>query len=103
MVGAGAMVINNNNEILVVKEKYYKKPHWKLPGGYVDPGRIKILDSPRNIFKILIIQVKVYQQQSDEKSWKKQELRQNLFQWYHFAISNPERMVGCLLLLTCIL
>jgi len=38
MVGAGAMVINNNNEILVVKEKYYKKPHWKLPGGYVDPG-----------------------------------------------------------------
>ena len=38
MVGIGAMVINENREILVVQEKYYKKPHWKLPGGYVDPG-----------------------------------------------------------------
>jgi len=43
MVGAGAMVINENKEILVVREKYYKKPHWKLPGGYVDPGIIQFL------------------------------------------------------------
>ena len=33
-----AMVVNKNKEILVVQEKYYKTPHWKLPGGYVDPG-----------------------------------------------------------------
>ena len=40
MVGAGAMVVNDKNEILVVQEKYYKRPHhWKLPGGYVDPGK----------------------------------------------------------------
>lgn len=38
MVGAGAMVINEKKEILVVQEKYYQRPHWKLPGGYVDPG-----------------------------------------------------------------
>lgn len=37
-VGVGSMVINNNNEILAVQEKYIKEPHWKLPGGFVDPG-----------------------------------------------------------------
>ena len=43
MVGVGAMVVNKNKEILVVQEKYYKTPHWKLPGGYVDPGRSCLL------------------------------------------------------------
>jgi len=38
MVGVGAMVVNSNKEVLVVQEKWYKTPHWKLPGGYVDPG-----------------------------------------------------------------
>lgn len=38
MVGVGGMVVNSKKEILVIREKYYKKPHWKLPGGYVDPG-----------------------------------------------------------------
>ncbi|XP_018323815.1 nudix hydrolase 8 isoform X2 [Agrilus planipennis] len=38
LVGVGAVVINNNNEILVVSEKFYDRPHWKLPGGYVEPG-----------------------------------------------------------------
>ena len=38
MVGVGAMVVNENKEILVVREKYRPEPHWKLPGGYVDPG-----------------------------------------------------------------
>lgn len=38
MVGVGGMVVNSKGEILVIREKYYKKPHWKLPGGYVDPG-----------------------------------------------------------------
>lgn len=40
MVGAGAMVVNDQNEVLVVQERYYKRPHWKLPGGYVDPGKL---------------------------------------------------------------
>lgn len=42
MVGVGGMVVNNKNEILVIREKYYKQPHWKLPGGYVDPGSFTI-------------------------------------------------------------
>lgn len=38
MVGVGAVVINDKSEILVVREKYWLVPHWKLPGGYVEPG-----------------------------------------------------------------
>ena len=32
------MVINEQRQILVVRDKLYQRPHWKLPGGYVDPG-----------------------------------------------------------------
>ncbi|XP_068915223.1 uncharacterized protein [Tenebrio molitor] len=38
MIGVGAVVVNDKAEILVVSEKYYQVPHWKLPGGYVEPG-----------------------------------------------------------------
>ncbi|KAL1497739.1 hypothetical protein ABEB36_008646 [Hypothenemus hampei] len=39
MVGVGAVVCNNDDQVLVVKEKYfYKRPMWKLPGGYVEPN-----------------------------------------------------------------
>ncbi|XP_069691273.1 uncharacterized protein [Periplaneta americana] len=38
MIGVGAVVVNDSDEILVVKEKYFLIPHWKLPGGYVEPG-----------------------------------------------------------------
>jgi hypothetical protein len=27
-----------NNELLCVRERFVKSPHWKLPGGLVDPG-----------------------------------------------------------------
>ncbi|XP_014248506.1 nudix hydrolase 8 isoform X2 [Cimex lectularius] len=36
-VGAGAIVINDKDEILTVQEKYADYTHWKLPGGYVEP------------------------------------------------------------------
>jgi ADP-ribose pyrophosphatase YjhB (NUDIX family) len=39
MIGVGAVVVNDAHEILVVKEKYFTIPHWKLPGGYVEPGK----------------------------------------------------------------
>lgn len=39
MIGVGAVVINKAREILVVREKYFVIPHWKLPGGYVEPGK----------------------------------------------------------------
>ena len=32
------MVINEKDEILVVKERHSIASQWKLPGGYVDPG-----------------------------------------------------------------
>lgn len=39
MIGVGALVVNEQNQLLVVQEKYfYKAPRWKLPGGYVDAG-----------------------------------------------------------------
>ncbi|XP_055611771.1 uncharacterized protein LOC129758312 [Uranotaenia lowii] len=39
MIGVGALVINNQNQILAVSEKHALiKGSWKLPGGYVEPG-----------------------------------------------------------------
>lgn len=38
MVGVGGFVVNDKFQILVVSEKHYSFPHWKLPGGSVDPG-----------------------------------------------------------------
>lgn len=38
MVGVGGLVINEKSEVLVVSEKHFNYPHWKLPGGMVDPG-----------------------------------------------------------------
>lgn len=38
MVGIGAVVVNEDNEVLTVKEKYGQRIQWKLPGGYVEPG-----------------------------------------------------------------
>eukprot|EP00095_Tigriopus_kingsejongensis_P002344 maker-scaffold868_size86715-snap-gene-0.29 protein:Tk02344 transcript:maker-scaffold868_size86715-snap-gene-0.29-mRNA-1 annotation:"nucleoside diphosphate-linked moiety x motif 6 isoform x2" len=38
MLGVGGMVINDKDEILVVQERFRSVDHWKLPGGYVDPG-----------------------------------------------------------------
>lgn len=43
MVGVGGFVVNDKSQILVVSEKYYTFPHWKLPGGMVDPGVLLIL------------------------------------------------------------
>lgn len=37
-LGVGGMVFNDNNQLLVVSEKYIDFPHWKLPGGYVERG-----------------------------------------------------------------
>lgn len=39
-VGVGGFVVNEKDELLVIEERFrfQDKPHWKLPGGYVDPG-----------------------------------------------------------------
>lgn len=38
MIGVGAIVVNDEEEILVVSEKHRKVPHFKLPGGFVEPS-----------------------------------------------------------------
>jgi len=37
-VGVGGMVINDNMEILLIRERRATKKLWKLPGGFVDRG-----------------------------------------------------------------
>ncbi|XP_049801718.1 uncharacterized protein LOC126236444 isoform X2 [Schistocerca nitens] len=38
MIGVGAVVVNKDQELLVVRERFHTVPHWKLPGGYLEPG-----------------------------------------------------------------
>ena len=38
LVGVGGMVVTDDGQLLVVEERFATQPHWKLPGGYVDPG-----------------------------------------------------------------
>ncbi|XP_030567894.1 nudix hydrolase 8 isoform X2 [Drosophila novamexicana] len=45
LLGVGGLVINDQNEVLVVSDKYaIAKNMWKLPGGYVEP-RENLVDS----------------------------------------------------------
>lgn len=39
MIGVGGLVVDSNNRILVVKERFWKTPSWKLPGGFVEAGK----------------------------------------------------------------
>ena len=43
-VGVGTITLNNNDEILAIKEKVKFYNNWKFPGGYVDRGE-NILDA----------------------------------------------------------
>ena len=36
--GVAGMVINDKRQVLTIQEIYHKNPHWKLPGGYSNPG-----------------------------------------------------------------
>lgn len=38
VIGVGAFVVNDDDELLVVRERFHTRPHWKLPGGYVELG-----------------------------------------------------------------
>lgn len=52
MVGVGAVVINEKDDtILVVRERYNKRPHWKLPGGYAEPGENLVDAAIREVFE----------------------------------------------------
>ena len=47
--GAGGFVVNDQNELLVIREKFYGRPHWKLPGGMADPGMYTVYTELVNI------------------------------------------------------
>ena len=36
--GVGGFVLNSDNQLLVVQERFSCSPHWKLPGGHADLG-----------------------------------------------------------------
>ncbi|XP_037935542.1 nudix hydrolase 8 isoform X2 [Teleopsis dalmanni] len=45
MLGVGGVLINDKNEILVVRDRYAQIPNsWKLPGGFVEPKE-KLVDA----------------------------------------------------------
>ncbi|XP_072381265.1 uncharacterized protein [Diabrotica undecimpunctata] len=60
MVGVGAVVINDENQVLVVKERYYPHslPHYKLPGGYVEPGENIVDAAIREVYEETNIKTK---------------------------------------------
>lgn len=37
--------MNDDNKILVIKERFMQKPHWKLPGGLANEGTCTHLQS----------------------------------------------------------
>ncbi|XP_033106951.1 nucleoside diphosphate-linked moiety X motif 6-like [Anneissia japonica] len=50
-VGVAGFVVNENNQVLVVKERFYKKANWKLPGGMADPGEDLGVTAKREVFE----------------------------------------------------
>ncbi|XP_055642045.1 uncharacterized protein LOC129778892 isoform X2 [Toxorhynchites rutilus septentrionalis] len=52
MVGVGALVFNDKNQILVVSEKHALiEGSWKLPGGYVEPSEDFVAAAIREVFE----------------------------------------------------
>ncbi|EDV95324.1 GH17882 [Drosophila grimshawi] len=52
LLGVGGLVINDQNEVLVVSDKYaIAKNICKLPGGYVEPGENFIDSAVREVFE----------------------------------------------------
>merc|ERR1712241_887168 len=58
LVGVGGMVVTNDNRVLVVQERFRFSNHWKLPGGYVDPGEDIDTAATREVFEETGIETK---------------------------------------------
>ncbi|KAH3766807.1 nudix hydrolase 10 [Pelomyxa schiedti] len=50
-VGVGGMVINDRDEILMVREKYLISDMWKFPGGLMNPGEDIVSAAKREVFE----------------------------------------------------
>lgn len=60
MIGVGAIVFNSKDQILAVKERFWKTPHWKLPGGYVEPGEDIVNAAIREVLEETNIKAKFF-------------------------------------------
>ena len=54
-VGVGGLVVNNNNEVLVVKERFHllsgQEVNWKFPGGHANAGESIVRAGTREILE----------------------------------------------------
>jgi ADP-ribose pyrophosphatase YjhB (NUDIX family) len=50
-IGAGGVVINEKNQLLVISEKAHKIKHYKLPGGLIDQGEDIAQGVVREVFE----------------------------------------------------
>ncbi|XP_071944993.1 nucleoside diphosphate-linked moiety X motif 6-like [Antedon mediterranea] len=50
-VGVAGFVVNELNQVLLVKERFHKKAKWKLPGGMADPGEDLGVTAKREVFE----------------------------------------------------
>lgn len=77
MLGVGGFVLNDNNDLLVIQEKYLtslKRPIWKIPGGMADPGNLNNIHVHVHAYAIKIqLQVKILLRLLCVKSRRKQE------------------------------
>ncbi|GFY46162.1 nudix hydrolase 8 [Trichonephila inaurata madagascariensis] len=57
-IGVGGMVINEKNQVLTIQERFHQTPHWKLPGGYSNPGEDFADTAVREVFEETGIETK---------------------------------------------
>eukprot|EP00117_Sycon_ciliatum_P022758 scpid78377/ scgid19532/ Nudix hydrolase 8 len=50
-VGVAGLVVDDQDQILVIKDKYARQPAWKLPGGMMDPGENIGVAVAREVFE----------------------------------------------------
>ncbi|XP_059468317.1 nucleoside diphosphate-linked moiety X motif 6 isoform X2 [Neocloeon triangulifer] len=51
MVGVGGLVVDSKNRLLVVKERFWQTPSWKLPGGFLESGEDMGSAAIREVFE----------------------------------------------------
>lgn len=49
--GVGGVLVDSENRILVIQERYHTKKHYKLPGGALDPGEHISQAAVREVFE----------------------------------------------------